>query len=173
MWLGEQITDKGIGNGVSIVIFAGIVAVLPSQMSNTVQVELMTNRNYIGVALLALLFLATVMFIVAITQAQRKIPIQHVKRIVGNKMVGGQSSFLPLKVNSAGVIPIIFAVSILYFPMTIASFFTHNDPNHWFTHLLRRIAGRAVRYVCCLRGNDNVLYLLLYGGYVQRQGRFG
>ena len=71
--------------------------------------------------------MATVAFIVAITQAQRKIPIQHVKRIVGNKMVGGQSSFLPLKVNSAGVIPIIFAVSIQYFPMTVANIFTHGD----------------------------------------------
>jgi len=140
MWLGEQITDKAIGNGVSIVIFAGIVAFLPSQLSNTVQVELMTNHNYFGVAALLILFIATVGFIVAITQAQRKIPIQHVKRVVGNKMVGGQSSFLPLKVNSAGVIPIIFAVSILYFPMTIANLITHGDPTSKLTRFAMMLA---------------------------------
>ena len=118
MWLGEQITDKGIGNGVSIIIFAGIVALLPAQLSSLIKVELFTNGNYAQVAVLLLTWLATVMFIVGLTQAQRKIPIQHVKRIVGNKMVGGQSSFLPLKVNSAGVIPIIFAISGSYFPTT-------------------------------------------------------
>lgn len=130
MWLGEQISDKGIGNGVSIVIFAGIVAVLPSEIASTYHVELLTNGNYIGVGLLVLLFLATVAFIVAITQAQRKIPIQHVKRVVGNKMVGGQSSFLPLKINSAGVIPIIFAVSIQMFPLTVANIFTQGSSEH-------------------------------------------
>ncbi len=129
MWLGEQITDKGIGNGVSLVIFTGIVAFLPGQLMSTFKVEWSTVGNYIGVGLLVLIFVTTVAFIVAITQAQRKIPIQHVKRVVGNKMIGGQSSFLPLRVNSAGVIPIIFAISILYFPATFASFFTHGDPN--------------------------------------------
>lgn len=126
MWMGEQISDKGIGNGVSIVIFAGIIAILPSQFSKTISVG-MTNKNWLGMAILFGSFVATIAFIVAITQAQRKIPIQHVKRIVGNKMVGGQSSFLPLKINSAGVIPIIFAVSIQLFPMTIANILTHGD----------------------------------------------
>ena len=124
MYLGEQISDRGIGNGVSIVIFAGIVAVLPAQIWQTVQVEGIENHRWFVIAVMAVLFVATVAFIVAITQAQRKIPIQHVKRIVGNKMVGGSSSFLPLKINSAGVIPIIFAVSIMYFPMTIVNLFT-------------------------------------------------
>ena len=132
MWMGEQISDKGIGNGVSVVIFTGIVAYLPSQMLQTIEVGA-TNRNYIGLGILFTLFVATVTFIVAITQGQRKIPIQHVKRIVGNKMVGGQSSFLPLKINSAGVIPIIFAVSIQYFPMTIANIFTQGQKGHWLT----------------------------------------
>ncbi|MCL5102687.1 MAG: preprotein translocase subunit SecY [Armatimonadetes bacterium] len=130
MWLGEQISDHGIGNGVSIVIFAGIIASLPPQIMNTVSVE--WPGNIIGLALLLIMFVATVAFMIAVTQAQRKIPIQHVKRVVGNKMYGGQSSFLPLKVNSAGVIPIIFAVSIQYFPMTIAPFLSGNNPNHWF-----------------------------------------
>jgi len=142
MWLGEQISDKGIGNGVSIVIFAGIVAFLPSQISNTWRIEWDTNHNYFGVVMIAIMFVATVALIVAITQAQRKIPIQHVKRVVGNKMVGGQSSFLPLKVNSAGVIPIIFAVSIQYFPATIAQMITH-DPTHWFARFAHGVAPGA------------------------------
>ncbi len=132
MWMGEQISDKGIGNGVSVVIFTGIVAYLPSEIASTLHVEGLTNRNWFGVAMLLVLFILTITFIVAITQAQRKIPIQHVKRIVGNKMVGGQSSFLPLKINSAGVIPIIFAVSIQYFPMTVANIFTRGDTQHPF-----------------------------------------
>ena len=139
MWMGEQISDKGIGNGVSVVIFTGIVAYLPSQMAQTIAVGT-TNRNYIGLGILLALFVATVAFIVAITQAQRKIPIQHVKRIVGNKMVGGQSSFLPLKINSAGVIPIIFAVSIQYFPMTIANIFTRGDTTHVFAQFAGKFA---------------------------------
>lgn len=129
MWMGEQITDRGVGNGVSIVIFTGIIARLPYDILNTIEVEGKTNGNWLGVAILMLLFLVTIVFIIAITQAQRKIPIQHVKRVVGNKMIGGSSSFLPLKVNSAGVIPIIFAVSILYFPMTIVTFITHDTNN--------------------------------------------
>ncbi len=132
MWLGEQISDRGIGNGVSIVIFTGIVAFLPSQIVQTLQVVNQRQDWFAGILLLVL-FIATVMFIVAITQAQRKIPIQHVKKIVGNKMVGGSSSFLPLKVNSAGVIPIIFAVSIQMAPQTLATWVTHGDQAHWFT----------------------------------------
>lgn len=137
MYLGEQISDKGIGNGVSIIIFTGIVAFLPSQIFSTLRVEWGANHRYFVVILLGVLFVATVAFIVAITQAQRKIPIQHVKRIVGNKMVGGSSSFLPLKINSAGVIPIIFAVSIMYFPMTVVNLLTHGaKQGFWYNFAL-------------------------------------
>ena len=139
MWMGEQLTEYGIGNGISLVIFVGIVAALPAQILQTIQVEWVTNHNYIGVVIFALLFIATVVFMVAVTQAQRKIPIQHVKRVVGNKMVGGNSSFLPLKVNSAGVIPIIFAVSIMYFPMTIANFVSPGR-NTWITKFATFVA---------------------------------
>ncbi|HAH86733.1 MAG TPA: preprotein translocase subunit SecY [Armatimonadetes bacterium] len=123
MWVGEQITDRGIGNGVSMVIFAGIVASLPFQISQTWD---LVSKRAIGIpSVIAFLtlFIGTVVGIVAIQQAQRKIPIQHVKRVVGNKVYGGSTSFLPLRVNSAGVIPIIFAVSIQLFPMTLAQFF--------------------------------------------------
>ena len=121
MWVGEQITDKGIGNGVSMVIFAGIVASLPFQLKTTIQVVQATHK-WPQLIFLVALFIATIVGIVAIQQAQRKIPIQHVKRVVGNKMYGGSTTFLPLRVNSAGVIPIIFAISIQLFPATIAQF---------------------------------------------------
>mgnify|MGYP000881497600 CR=1 FL=1 len=121
MWMGERITDKGIGNGVSLVIFVGIMVQLPYDLGRTIQV-VGTQGNYTGAVALMVIFLATVAAIVAITQGQRKIPIQHAKRVVGNRMYGGGSSFLPLKVNQAGVIPIIFAVSVVYLPAQIAQF---------------------------------------------------
>lgn len=145
MWLGEQISDKGIGNGVSIVIFAGIVAYLPFDVARTWEV-VKTNNDWLGAILLVLLFVGTVAFMIAVTQAQRKIPIQHVRRVVGNRMVGGQSSFLPLKVNSAGVIPIIFAVSIQYFPMTVANILTHGDPESLLTRIANSLAPGATWY---------------------------
>ena len=122
MWVGEQITDKGIGNGVSMVIFAGIVASLPLQIGNTIDLTRVGAIKGYQVGAMMILLLGTVAGIVAIQQAQRKIPIQHVKRVVGNKMYGGSSSFLPLRVNSAGVIPIIFAISIQFLPLTFAQF---------------------------------------------------
>ena len=137
VWIGQLITEQGIGNGVSIIIFTGIVAFLPSQIVQTIKVE-SANSRWWALALLGILFVITVAFVVAITQAQRKIPIQHVKRIVGNKMVGGSSSFLPLKINSAGVIPIIFAISIAMFPMTLVNLFTHGAQqaqNTWYFKL--------------------------------------
>lgn len=122
MWVGEQITDRGIGNGVSLIIFAGIVASLPPQILRTAELTMSGSVSPFQTILLIALFVGTVFGVVAIQQAQRKIPIQHVKRVVGNKIYQGSSSFLPLRVNSAGVIPIIFAISIELFPQTIAQF---------------------------------------------------
>jgi len=128
VWMGEMITEKGIGNGVSMVIFAGIMVTLPFQILSSA-----TLANSGGIAgwfrfiLLIIVFVATIAFMVGVTQAQRKIPIQHAKRVVGNKVYGGQASHLPLKVNSAGVIPIIFAVSIQYFPLTVANAFAQGN----------------------------------------------
>lgn len=154
MYLGEQISDKGIGNGVSIVIFAGIIAYLPAQISSTIKIEGFTNGHWLNLAILGILFVATVAFIVAITQAQRKIPIQHVKRVVGTKMVGGSSSFLPLKINSAGVIPIIFALSIMSFPQTVVGFLVHGDTaNPWY-QLAQKIGPGGAWY-------GSVLYAIL------------
>lgn len=120
LWLGEQITDKGVGNGVSLIIFASITASLPWQISKVWEATSL-QQAWFSLVLLTIVFLATIVGIVYVTQAQRKIPIQHARRIVGMRQVGGHSSFLPLKIAMAGVIPIIFAISLMLLPMTIAT----------------------------------------------------
>jgi preprotein translocase subunit SecY len=120
MWLGEQITDKGVGNGVSLVIFCSIMARLPYEVINIGRLALGGATGFFNIFMLVVVWVATVAGVVAITQAQRKVPIQHAKRVIGTRMYGGQTSYLPLRVNSAGVIPIIFAMSLVMIPMTIA-----------------------------------------------------
>jgi preprotein translocase subunit SecY len=114
MWLGELITQRGIGNGISLMIFASIVSRLPSGLQ-----KLFTLNPGIWV-LMAVIAVAVVVFIVLVTQGQRRIPVQYAKRVVGRKVYGGQSTYLPLRVNMAGVIPVIFASSVLMFPVTLA-----------------------------------------------------
>src|SRR5688572_9500085 len=116
LWIGEQITEKGIGNGVSLVIFAGIMLSLPYQTSLVVQQVRDGIVSPFQVGLLLAMFVGTILGIVFVTQGQRKIPIQHAKRVVGMRVAEAQKSFLPIKVNTAGVIPIIFAISIMMFP---------------------------------------------------------
>ncbi len=122
MWLGEQITEKGIGNGISLIIFAGIVSRLPDGLSVIYQYLKAGTINYFNVVLFVIIAVAMIVFVIAIQQGQRKIPVQYAKRVVGRKMYGGHSTHIPLKVNQAGVIPIIFASSVLMFPVTIAQF---------------------------------------------------
>ena len=125
MWLGEQITERGIGNGISLIIFAGIVARFPSGLVRTVTLVRTGEMNlFAGLFLLALM-VTVVAIIIYFERAHRRIPVQYARRIVGRKVYGGQSTHLPLKVNTAGVIPPIFASSILLFPATIASFIKH------------------------------------------------
>jgi preprotein translocase subunit SecY len=127
MWLGDMITTKGIGQGVSLIIFAGIMTSIPQQVAQTV--VLYTGRQ-IGIAnigVLVLIFIATIYGIVKVQKAERKIPIQYAKRVKGNRVYGGTTTFLPLRVNQAGVIPIIFAISVVLFPATIAQFLS--NPN--------------------------------------------
>jgi preprotein translocase subunit SecY len=120
MWLGEQITDRGIGNGMSLLIFAGIIAGLPRGAGDLIE-KVRTNAwgsfTFIGVLLLLAAMIAVVAFIVFVERSERRIPIQSARRIVGRRMMGGQSSHLPLKVNSGGVMPVIFASSILSAPL--------------------------------------------------------
>ena len=122
MWIGEQITAYGIGNGISLIIFAGIVARLPDGLETIYQYIQNGTINMFQAFLFSVIALAMIAVVVAVTQGQRRIPIQYAKRVVGRKMYGGHSTFLPLKVNQAGVIPIIFASSVLMFPVTIAQF---------------------------------------------------
>jgi preprotein translocase subunit SecY len=136
MWLGEQITAKGVGNGISILIFAGIVAGIPTTINQIYaqQFEDVGDQLFIRIVtviLIALAALAVIVGVIFIQQALRKIPIQYAKKAAGNNMVGGQSTHLPLKVNAAGVIPVIFAVSFIITPPTIASFFGSNDVTDW------------------------------------------
>ena len=122
MWLGEQITERGIGNGISLIIFAGIVARMPSAITNTVRLMQTGEIGPLIILLIIAVMVVVVGCIIFMERAQRKIPVQYAKRVVGRKIYGGQSTHLPLKINTAGVIPPIFASSILMFPLTIAQF---------------------------------------------------
>jgi len=122
MWLGEQITERGIGNGISLIIFAGIVARMPAAVGNTFRLFSTGEVNIFVLIVLLVMMIAVIAFIIYVEQAQRRIPVQYAKRVVGRKMYGGQSTHLPLKINTAGVIPPIFASSIIMFPATLASF---------------------------------------------------
>lgn len=123
MWLGEQINDKGIGNGISIIIFAGIVSRIPQVLTSGYQLVRFGEISILLVLTILVLLLAVIVGIVALQEGRRQIPVQYAKRVVGRKMYGGQSTHIPLKVNQAGVIPVIFASSILMFPETIVQFF--------------------------------------------------
>lgn len=143
MWLGEQINERGIGNGISLIIFIGIIAQIPSSVSTVIGTVVGTGSvfykdlNFYMSILLPITLLLAVIGIIYVTQAERKVPIHYAKKVVGRKMYGGQSSFIPMKLNQAGVIPIIFASSILVLPGTIISIFFSNSDfattfNNWF-----------------------------------------
>jgi preprotein translocase subunit SecY len=125
MWLGEQITERGIGNGISLIIFAGIVAGMPAAIVNTFKLMGAGQLHLFLVLLLVVVMVVVVFFIVWVERAHRRIPVQYAKRVVGRRVYGGQSTHLPLKVNTAGVIPPIFASSLLMFPTTIGQFIDH------------------------------------------------
>jgi preprotein translocase subunit SecY len=122
MWLGEQITERGIGNGISLIIFAGIVARLPNAVVSTFRLVKAGEISLFFVIFLMLIMIAVIGVIVFMERGQRKIPVQYAKRVVGRKVYGGQSTHLPLKINTSGVIPPIFASSIIMFPATVAGF---------------------------------------------------
>jgi preprotein translocase subunit SecY len=145
MWLGEQITERGIGNGISLIIFAGIVCRGPEGVINTFRLVATGEMGIIAVLFLFVFMVAVVGAIVFMETGQRRIPVQYAKRIVGRKMYGGQTTHLPLKINTSGVIPPIFASSIIMFPATLAQFIPHPwmkavaealIPGHFFYELL-------------------------------------
>src|SRR6267142_685272 len=127
MWLGEQITERGIGNGISLIIFTGIVARFPADIVNSVRALRVGTLSPIVAILMIAIMVAVIAAVVAMTQAQRKIPVQYAKRVVGRKMYGGQNTHIPLRVNTAGVIPIIFAQSVIMLPSTLALYLHSNN----------------------------------------------
>lgn len=133
MWLGEQINERGIGNGISLLIFAGIVSRGPQMVTTLTQYMTGQTLNWFTLTLLIVVALAVVTLVVAMNSAERRIPVQYSKRVVGRKVYGGQSTHIPIKVAAAGVLPIIFAMSIMAFPSTLASFFGKTAANSgWF-----------------------------------------
>jgi preprotein translocase subunit SecY len=131
MWLGEQITERGIGNGISLVIFAGIAAGLPRAVGGTLE---LVNAGALSIPLVLILFIGAILvtgLVVFVESGQRRIPVHYAKRMVGRQMYGGQSSFLPLKLNMSGVIPPIFASSLILFPATLAGWFGANERMIW------------------------------------------
>jgi len=142
MWLGEQITERGIGNGISLIIFAGIVARFPNAVISTVSLLRAGELSIIFLLLLIVMMIVVIGIIVFVERGQRKIPIQYAKRVVGRKVYGGQSTHLPLRVNTAGVIPPIFASSILMFPATIAGFISIP----WVQSVARQLTPGSVIY---------------------------
>jgi preprotein translocase subunit SecY len=151
MWIGEQITKRGIGNGVSLLIFAGIVARLPQAIWELVGMVRAGTLNPVFVIIVLIMFVGIVTLVVFEQQGQRKIPVNYAKRVVGRKMYGGQNTYIPFKINPSGVIPVIFASSILTFPLQIAQTVGGNVP--WLAAVSRALDPQGGLY--------NVLYILM------------
>ena len=149
MYMGELITKNGVGNGISILLFAGIVSRGPSMVSTLIEMIRNGGVSYFVAALVVVISLAIVVFVVFISDAERKIPIQYAKRVVGRKMYGGQSTHLPIKVNASGVMPIIFAASIMSLPATIEMMVTPKE-------------GGIASFIFKLFSPDNAFYIILY-----------
>ncbi|SKC35332.1 preprotein translocase subunit SecY [Maledivibacter halophilus] len=150
MWLGEQITEKGIGNGISLIIFAGIISRLPVGIYQTFTKINQGQASWISLIIFCVVAIFIIAGVIAIQQGVRKIPVQYAKRVVGRKMYGGHSTHIPLKVNQAGVIPVIFAMSLLQFPLTLTYFFQSGG-----------FSGFVNRYLSPTGWIYNVLYALL------------
>jgi preprotein translocase subunit SecY len=156
MWLGEQITERGIGNGISLIIFAGIVARMPNAIASTFELLRVGQMNILSILLIILVMILVVAVIIFVETGQRRLPVQYAKRVVGRKIYGGQSTHLPLKLNTSGVIPPIFASSILMFPLTIANFLPKSllETYPWIQSILKSLGPGAL------------LYNLLYVGFI-------
>jgi preprotein translocase subunit SecY len=147
MWLGEQITARGVGNGISLIIFAGIVANLPHAMASTLELGRTGALSTFFIMAFLLVAAAVIVFVVFIERAQRRIPVQYPKRQVGNRMFGGENTHLPLKLNTAGVMPPIFASSLLLLPATFAAFQTERGEDTWLTSITNLLAHGQPLYM--------------------------
>ena len=173
MWLGEQITARGIGNGISLIIMAGIVANLPHALAATLELGRTGAISTVFIIIFLLMAVAVVMVIVFMERAQRRILVQYPKRQQGNRMFGGEASHLPLKINTSGVIPPIFASSLLLMPVTIASFEASGQSYGWLGTITSYLAHGTLALHGALYRADRVLLLLLHRDRVQpgRDGR--
>ncbi len=158
MWLGEQINEKGVGNGISLIIFAGIVARIPSGIRSLVTSIQAGTISIITLIILVIVAILVIAGVVMIQEGQRRIPVQYAKRVVGRKMYGGQSTHIPMKVNQSGVIPIIFALSLLQFPLTITYFF----PDTGFTDFVTKWLSPAGNPGVWVYGVLNVLLIIAF-----------
>lgn len=154
MWLGEQITERGIGNGISIIIFAGIVAGLPAAVSSLFQLVSTGAISPLSMIFIIAIVVLVTAFVVFVERGQRRITVNYAKRQIGNKVYGGQSSYLPLKINMANVIPPIFASSLILFPATLAGWFTSGDSTRWIRDLAASLSP------------GQPLYTLLYAALI-------
>ncbi len=152
MWLGELINIHGIGNGISLIIFANIVSRIPGQLISLLRLK---GQNYFLLVVFVIIFIAVVMAVILIQQGERKIPVQYAKRIVGRKVFGGQSTYIPLKVNQSGVMPIILAVSIVLFPTTIAQFINVS----WIQKIADALSPT-------IEGRINPIYAITYAVFI-------
>ena len=148
IWIGELITENGIGNGISIIIFGGIVAGLPTTVGQSV----FAGTNYVGLLVFGVLGLLTIAAIVVVQEAQRRIPVQFAKRIRGTRMYGGSTTHIPIRVNSAGMIPLIFAMSIMLFPGTVAQYFMYSGG----------MLGEVATFIATVFNPTHVVYWVLY-----------
>lgn len=158
MWLGEQINEKGVGNGISLIIFAGIVARIPSGIRSLITSIEAGTISVVTLIIFVILAVLVVAGVVMIQEGQRRIPVQYAKRVVGRKMYGGQSTHIPIKVNQSGVIPIIFALSLLQFPLTITYFF----PDTGFTDFVTKWLSPAGNPGVWVYGILNVLMIIAF-----------
>jgi preprotein translocase subunit SecY len=178
MWLGETITEKGVGNGISLIIFAGIVCRMPAAIGNTYRLATAGELGILVILLITVLMILVVGAIVFVEAGQRRIPVQYAKRIVGRKMYGGQTTHLPLKVNTSGVIPPIFASSVIMFPATIATFAQEGWIKNIAGYLVPGKLGYEVLYVAFIfffcffytavtfKPDDVAENMKKFGGYV-------
>lgn len=179
MWLGEQITERGIGNGISLIIMIGIVARYPGDFFDTWRALRLGTISPLRLVILLVIMVLVIASVILITQGQRRIPVQYAKRIVGRRVYGGKAQYIPLRVNTAGVIPIIFAQSIMMFPSTLAAFFRENEvmgaimnfmnPSGWFYNSLYAIIIIFFTYfytAIILNPVDLAENMQKYGGFI-------
>lgn len=158
MWLGEQINENGIGNGISLIIFGGIIARIPSAIIGTLTKMQAKEVSIMSVVVFVVFALVVILVIIEIQQGTRKIPVQYAKRVVGRKMYGGQSTHIPMKVNQAGVIPVIFAISLLQFPLTLVYFF----PNTGFSDFMNKFLAPTGNPGFIVYGLLNIILIIFF-----------